>query len=75
MFPLLVSSASLEKASKGREEKEANLAVPGRNRFGVVPIVEAVDAVLEFFAYQSFIFPAALSIGQPHPLTQVFGVV
>lgn len=56
-------------------EKQANLAVPGRNRFGVVTIVEAVNAVLKFLAYQSLIFPAALGIGQPHPLTQVFWVI
>lgn len=58
-----------------KRREQANLAVPGRNRFGVVTIVEAVDAVLKFLAYQSLIFPAALGIGQPHPLTQVFGVI
>lgn len=58
-----------------REEKPANLAVPGGNRLGVVTTVEAVDAVLKFLADQSLIFPAALGIGQPHPLTQVLGVI
>lgn len=58
-----------------REEKPANLAVPGGNCLGVVTAVEAVDAVLKFLADQSLILPAALSIGQPHPLTQVFGVI
>jgi len=32
-------------------ERGANLAVPGRNRLGVVTIVEAVNAVLKFLAY------------------------
>lgn len=57
------------------EEKPANLAVPGGNRLGVVTAVEAVNAVLKFLADQSLIFPAALSIGQPHPLAQVFRVI
>lgn len=61
--------------NKARGEKQANLAVPGRNCFGVVTVVEAVNAVLKFLAYQSFIFPAALCIGQSHPLAQVFGVI
>lgn len=73
MFPLLASSPSLEEPSKGG--KPANLAVTGGNGLGVVPAVEAVDAVLEFLADQSLILPAALSIGQPHPLAQVFGVI
>lgn len=75
MFPLLASSLSLGGTQQRREEKPANLAVPGGNRLGVVTAVEAVDAVLKFLADQSLIFPAALSIGQPHPLTQVFGVI
>lgn len=70
-----MSSPSLEKPSNRREEKQANLAVPGRDCFGVVTVVEAVNAVLKLFAYQSLVFPAALGIGQPHPLTQVFGVI
>lgn len=75
IFPLLVSSPRLKKASRRREEMGANLAVPGGNGFGVVTVVEAVDAVLEFLAYQCLILPAALSIGQPHPLTEVLGVI
>lgn len=75
MFLLFVSSPSQKKQSKRREEKQANLAVPCRNCFGVVTVVEAVNAVLKFLAYQSLIFPAAFRIGQPHPLAQVFRVI
>lgn len=64
-----------EGTQQRRGEKPANLAVPGGNGLGVVPAVEAVNAVLEFLADQSLIFPAALSIGQPHPLAQVFGLI
>lgn len=60
--------------SKQTAGKKAHLAIPRGNVFGVVAIVEAVDAVLEFLADQSLVFPAAFCVWQPHPLAQILRI-
>lgn len=59
-------------SNKERKRKLANLAVPSGHGFGVVPTVEAVDAVLEFFGNQHLILPATIRIWEAHPLAKVF---
>lgn len=61
--------------NKIRGEREANLAVPRGDGLGVVPAVEAVDAVLELLADQGLVLPAAVRVRKAHPLAQVLWLV
>lgn len=53
---------------KLKGQQSAHLAFSCGDGFWIVATVEAVDAALEFLSDQGFVFPAALWIGQSHPL-------
>lgn len=67
-------TGSLSPALSG-EIVTPHLALTGRDGLGVVAAVEPVNAAPELAPDQGLVLPAALGVGESHPLAQVLRLV